>query len=179
MVTISERYLLRMIDPENTEEVERAANMDKLCYDNPCAACTREEVLERIDAAPEIFLVAVDRQSGELAGIMNGVATDDDEEFLDEFFSEARRLHDPDGSTVMLCGLDVMPEHRGQGLAKELVRRYCEIEKERGRKRLLLTCVEEKIDMYRRMGFRLVGVSSSVYGGTVWYDMDMILNENV
>ena len=79
----------------------------------------------------------------------------------------------------MLCGLDVMPEHRGQGLAKELVRRYCEIEKERGRKRLLLTCVEEKIDMYRRMGFRLVGVSSSVYGGTVWYDMDMILNENV
>ena len=179
MGALSERYLIRMIDPENVAEVESAAIMDKLCYDNPCDACTREEVLERIEAAPEIFLVAVDRQTGKLAGIMNGVATNNDEEFLDEFFEEARRLHDPDGSTIMLCGLDVMPEHRGHGLAKELVRRYCEIEKERGRKRLLLTCVEEKIDMYRRMGFRLAGVSASVYGGTVWYDMDMILNEDV
>ena len=179
MDTFSERYLFRTIDPENIEEAECAANMDKLCYDNPNDACTREEVLERIAAAPEIFLVALDRQSGEMVGIMNGVATDDDEEFLDEFFSEASRLHDPDGSTVMLCGLDVMPEYRGQGLAKELVRRYCEIEKERGRKRLLLTCVEEKIEMYRKMGFRLVGVSASVYGGTVWYDMDMVLNEDI
>ena len=41
------------------------------------------------------------------------------------------------------------------------------------------SCVEEKIDMYRRMGFRLAGVSASVYGGTVRHDMDMILNEDV
>lgn len=175
MKTVNDKFLLRTIDPEKIEEAEYAAYMESVCYDNPADACTREEILDRVAAAPEIFLVAFDRKTGEMAGIMNGVATNNDEEFLDAFFSEASRLHEPDGRTVMLCGLDVMPQYRGQGLAKELVRRYIARERERGRKRLLLTCIEEKIDMYRKFGFRLVGVSSSVYGGTVWYDMDMIL----
>ncbi len=176
MENLEERYLFRTIDPNNIGEAEYAAHMESVCYDNPADACTREEILDRAAAAPELFLVAEDRRTGRLAGIMNGVATDEDV-FRDAFFSEASLLHDPDGSTVMLCGLDVMPEHRGRGLARAMVRLYCQREKERGRKRLLLTCVEDKISMYKGFGFHLVGVSASVYGGTVWYDMDMLLQE--
>ena len=176
MDKLTDRFLFRYIDPDNTEEAEYAAYMESVCYLTPTDACTREEILDRIAAAPELFMVAEDRQSGRLAGVLNGVATNE-EVFRDEFFSEAGLLHDPEGSTVMLCGLDVMPEYRLRGLARAMISLYCECEKARGRKRLLLTCVEEKIDMYRKFGFRLVGVSASVYGGTVWYDMDMILNE--
>ena len=168
---MDKRFLLRTIDPNNEEEMERATRMDSLCYDNPLDACTREEVLDRIAAAPDMFLVAEDRESGRLAGGLNGIATNE-RDFRDEFFSEAGLLHDPDGSTVMLCGLDVMPDYRGQGLAKAMMDFYCRREKERGRKRLLLTCVKEKIPMYEGFGFRLLGISASVYGGTVWYDME-------
>lgn len=174
METIDDRFLIRMIDPNNEEEVEFAAGMDKVCYANPADACTPEEVLDRIAAAPDLFMVAVDRESGRLAAVLNGIATNE-RDFHDEFFSEAGMLHNPDGSTVMLCGLDVMPEHRGQGLAKAMMDRYCRREQERGRKRLLLTCVKEKIEMYEGFGFRLLGVSASVYGGTVWYDMERVL----
>ena len=171
---IEDSFIIRMIDPDNEEEVACAAGMDKLCYENPLDACWPEEVLERIAAAPDLFMVAVDRASGRLAGVLNGIASNESD-FRDEFFSEAKLLHDPDGSTVMMCGLDVMPEYRGLGLARAMMDLYWKREKERGRKRLLLTCVEEKIGMYERLGYQLLGVSASVYGGTVWYDMERVI----
>ena len=59
-------------------------------------------------------------------------------------------LHDPEGKNIMLCGLDVLPEYRKQGLAKELVHLYCRREEERGRRRLVLTCHAPKVKMYRK-----------------------------
>ena len=56
-----------------------------------------------------------------MAGFLNGLATDD-EILKDEFFTDAS-LHNPEGKNVMLLGLDVLPEYRSQGLARELVRR--------------------------------------------------------
>ena len=44
-------------------------------------------------------------------------------------------------------------------------------EKERGRKRAILTCLDEKIAMYEKMGYQKLGLSASVWGGEVWYDM--------
>ena len=43
-------------------------------------------------------------------------------------------LYDPEGKRVMLLGLDVLPEYRGQGLAGELVRRYVARERKRAEK---------------------------------------------
>ena len=40
---------------------------------------------------------------------------------------------------------------------------------------MVLTCVEKNIKMYEKFGYNLLGVSSSVYGGAVWYDMDILL----
>ena len=38
----------------------------------------------------------------------------------------------------MLLGLDVLPEYRGQGLAREIMERYLAWEKGQGRKRVVL-----------------------------------------
>ena len=75
----------------------------------------------------------------------------------------------------MLLGLDVLPQHRGQGLARELMFQYLNREKKKGRKTVFLTCLEEKVDMYRKMGFKDLGISASVWGGEEWHDMSYTL----
>ena len=120
-------------------------------------------------AAPDFFLVAADRETGRLAGFLNGLATDE-EALRDEFFKDAA-LHDPKGRNIMLLGLDVLPAYRGQGLARELMYQYLRREWQRGRETVILTCLEGKIKMYEKMGFENLGISGSVWGGEQWYEM--------
>ncbi len=42
--------------------------------------------------------------------------------------------------------------------------RYLAREQERGRERAVLTCVDGKVEMYRKMGFEYIGISASVLG---------------
>ena len=76
----------------------------------------------------------------------------------------------------MLLGLGVLPEYRGQGLARELMMRYLAREQARGRKRAILTCVDGKIGMYERMGFEYIGTSASVLGNAKWNEMGYIFS---
>ena len=43
--------------------------------------------------------------------------------------------------------------------------------RKRGRKGLILTCKEGLIPFYEAFGYRNLGVSASVHGGAMWYDM--------
>lgn len=151
------------------EEGAQTVLIEQICFP-PNEACSEKMMLERIAVAPEFFLVAVDKETGKIAGFLNGLATGE-RVFRDEFFTDAG-LHDPQGDAVMLLGLDVLPEYRGQGLATEIMSRYIRREKEKGRKRLLLTCLEGKIKMYEKMGFRNNGVANSTWGGEEWYEME-------
>lgn len=76
----------------------------------------------------------------------------------------------------MLLGLDVLPEYRGQGLAREIMFRYLRRESEKGRKMVFLTCLKSKVKMYTKMGYQNRGISQSVWGGEQWYDMQYVLN---
>ena len=40
-----------------------------------------------------------------------------------------------------------------------------------GRKGLILTCKDRLIGYYEKFGYVNMGVSKSVHGGAVWYDM--------
>jgi ribosomal protein S18 acetylase RimI-like enzyme len=124
---------------------------------------------ERIDKAPNLFLVAVDKKTGKLAGFLNGLSTDECS-FRDEFFTDVN-LYNPEGKNVMLLGLDVLPEYRRQGLAKELVYKYARRECENKRKMLILTCLKEKVNMYKKMGFVDRGIADSTWGGEEWHEM--------
>ena len=94
----------------------------------------------------------------------------------DDFFEDAD-VHEADGRNIMLLGLDVLPEYRCQGLARELMRQYLEREKQKGRKRVVLTCLPDKVRMYEKFGFEDHGIGESVWGGEAWYEMSIILNE--
>lgn len=168
-----ERYSFRTIKPEETEE---AAEIERICFP-PNEACSRENMIERIKAAGDLFMVAIDKETGKIAGFLNGIATDEFC-FRDEFFTDAG-THNPNGKNVMILGLDVLPECRKQGLGRELVYNYCRREQERGRLRLVLTCHANKVKMYSKFGFLDRGESASEWGGEKWHEMDIILNHEI
>jgi ribosomal protein S18 acetylase RimI-like enzyme len=162
---ILEKYEFRRIRPE---EADQAAAIEQICFP-PNEACSEQHMKERIAKAPELFLVAVDRSTGRLAGFLNGLATDE-YTFRDEFFMDAN-LYNPDGKNIMLLGLDVLPEYRRQGIAKELVYSYARRERENGRQMLIHTCLKPKVKMYEKMGFIDRGIANSTWGGEEWHEM--------
>lgn len=167
---LHENFLFRNILPE---EGEAAAEVERICFP-PHEACTKEMMLERVKRAPELFLVAIDKHTGKMAGFLNGLSTEETA-FRDEFFTDAS-LYRPEGRNIMLLGLDVLPEYRGQGLARALVETYARREREKGRKRLVLTCLPEKVKMYEKLGFVDLGIANSDWGGEVWHEMAYALD---
>ena len=158
--SILEKFEFRDI---RQEEADQAVLIEKNCFP-PNEACSEKHMKERIGVTPELFLVAVDKTTGKLAGFLNGIATDE-EKFRDN----------TKGKKVMILGLDVLPEYRGQGLAREIVRCYLQREEEKGRKEIVLTCLDEKVEMYKRFGFVDLGMSDSVWGGEEWHEMTYYL----
>lgn len=162
---IPEKYEFRNI---RQEEAEQAVEIEQICFP-PNEACSEQHMKERIAKAPELFLVAVDKETGKLAGFLNGLSTDESI-FRDAFFTDAN-LYNPTGKNIMILGLDVLPQYRRQGLGRELVFQYLRRERENGRKMLLLTCLQSKVKMYEKMGFRDRGIADSTWGGEEWHEM--------
>ncbi len=150
------------------DEVEQAIAIEQICFP-PNEACSPRAMKERIAAAPELFLVAVDKDTGKIAGFLNGLSTKESK-FRDEFFTDVS-LYDPEGKNIMLLGLDVLPEYRKQGLAREIVYQYREREHEKGRNMLYLTCLANKVEMYKKFGFEDRGIADSTWGGEEWHEM--------
>lgn len=165
-----ERFDFRLIEEDEADE---AAAVEAECFP-PKEACTLEHMRDRVKAAKEIFLVAVDKETGKMAGFVNGIATDGDD-FTDDYFTDAS-LHDKDGRNIMICGICVRPEYQKQGLARELVYNYCRREWEKGRRSLILTCKEQKVKMYKKFGFTDMGEANSSWGGQKWHQMYIHLN---
>ena len=99
---LAEHFEFRSILPEETDQ---AVAIEHICFP-PNEACSRKAMTERIAAAQELFLVAIDRTNGRVAGFLNGISTNETR-FRDEFFTDIS-LHDPKGKSVMLVGLDVL-----------------------------------------------------------------------
>lgn len=162
-----------MIRQIRREEADEAAEIERICFP-PNEACTYKQMQERVRRAPELFLVAEERETGKIAGFLNGLSTDE-ERFRDEFFENAA-LYNPDGANVMLLGLDVLPEYRRQGLATYLMKTYLKTESKKGRKKVLLTCLDSKVAMYEKMGYQDLGAANSTWGGEQWHEMCYKMN---
>ena len=93
------QFEFRSIHPE---EVEQAINIEQICFP-PNEVCSPKAMAERIAAAAELFMVAVDKTTGKIAGFLNGLSTSEDQ-FRDEFFTDVS-LYEPSGKHVMLLGM--------------------------------------------------------------------------
>ena len=155
--------IIRQVMPEDLDAVAR---VEAVCFPEAEAAA-RASFAQRIQAFPESFFVA--EKDGQIVGFINGCVTDE-RMIRDEMFEDTA-YHKPDGAYQSIFGLDVAPEWQHRGLAGDLMKHLIEDARKRGRKGLILTCKEHLIGFYERFGYRSLGVSQSVHGGAVWYDL--------
>ena len=155
-----------LIRQATMEDLDAVTRVEAICFPEAEAA-TRDSLSQRISAFPESFFVM--EKEGTVIGFINGAVTNE-QTIRDEMFEDAG-LHDPDGAYQSIFGLDVVPEYQHQGLASRLMHHLIEDARAKGRKGLILTCKDRLIGFYETFGYRSMGISASVHGGAVWYDM--------
>ena len=159
-------YCIRNVTPADLDAV---AAVEAACFP-PAEAASREAFAYRIAVFPERFFVA--ETEDRIIGIINGCASN--LPLIEDALFEPQG-HEPDGMNQMIFGLAVLPEFQRQGIAAALMQRLIDFAKQSGMKQVILTCKEQKIAYYSKFGFENRGISGSVHGGSVWYDMILTL----
>ncbi|OWR32574.1 histone acetyltransferase [Saccharibacillus sp. O23] len=130
-------------------------------------AATREAFIERIRFIPDTFIVA--EQEGTLLGYVNGPIIDQPY-ITDDLFTESQ-ANPARGGYQSILGLAVSGQARGRGVAKLLMDKLEELAETNDREGITLTCKEELIPFYEKLGFANEGVSESEHGGIRWYNL--------
>lgn len=149
-------------------DLDALAAIEAACF--PAAeAADRETLAGRLRVYPEHFWLL--EEDGRIVSFVNGMATDEPT-IRDEMFADPS-LHRPDGAWQAIFGVNTLPEYRRRGLAGLLLREAERDARAAGRKGCILTCKDRLIHYYEGFGYRDQGVSASVHGGAVWYDMTL------
>ena len=150
-------------------DLEQVTALEKICFPSVEAA-SKEAFAYRIGAFPERFFVA--ECDGNIIGIINGCASGQ-MTITDDLFEP--QGHEPEGKNQMIFGLAVHPDYRRQGIGAALMEHLIAYCRQTAMERVILTCKQEKLKYYAKFGFVDCGISASVHGGAVWYDMVLIL----
>ncbi|MCI7263659.1 MAG: GNAT family N-acetyltransferase [Clostridium sp.] len=159
----ADELFLRMAVLEDAKEI---AAVEAECF--PAAeAATERSIRERLEVYPNHFWLLTDEEK--IVGFVNGMVTEEPD-LTDEMYENAE-MHREDGRWQMIFGVDTIPEYRRRGCAGRLLRQAIADARAQGRDGLVLTCKERLIPYYARFGFRNEGISESVHGNAVWYQM--------
>ena len=148
-------------------DLEELTRIETECF--PAAeAATEESFRGRLEVYPDFFWI-LENEDGKIISFVNGMATND-RILTDEMF-ENPNLHDENGDWQMIFGVNTLPEYRKRGYAEKLINELIFEAKSKGRKGVVLTCKDKLVSYYSKFGFENEGVSESVHGGVVWYEM--------
>ena len=148
------------------EDLAAITAVEAECFPEAEAA-TEKDFRARLEAYPDHFWLLEDE--GKLIGFVNGMVTDEPD-LTDEMYEDAS-MHRANGRWQMIFGVDTLPEYRRRGYAERLLSRAIEDAKSQGRAGVVLTCKDRLIHYYAKFGFANEGVSESVHGNAVWYQM--------
>lgn len=158
------------IRPVRAEDLDRCAAIESACFPWEQAA-SREAIRDRIAAYTDHFLVG--ELDGEIIGFVMGPAIRQ-EYIADEMFGDTS-CHDEESPWQSVFSLAVHPDWQGRGYGRDLLNALIARSRQEGRRGVTLTCLEQKLEYYESFGFENRGVSKSVHGGAVWYDMVLLL----
>lgn len=150
------------------EDLDAITALEAECF--PAAeAATKDSFKSRLTVYPEHFWLLEDNDN--IASLIYGLITNE-LTVNDEMFMDAH-LHNPNGDYLAILGVITLPEYRKKGLAGKLMRQVIQDVENKNKKGCVLTCKEKLIPYYEGFGFKSTGLSKSVYGGAVWYDMNL------
>ncbi|WHY72398.1 GNAT family N-acetyltransferase [Fictibacillus enclensis] len=130
-------------------------------------AATKEALVERIQRIADTFIVA--ETDGKILGFINGPVINQPY-ITDGLFKEI--IENPKrGGYQSVLGLAVSKQARNQGIAKLLIEKMEELMRENERKGITLTCKQELVSFYEKLGFVNHGISESKHGGVTWYNL--------
>ena len=151
-------------------DLDAIAQVEAECF--PAAEAATEKSLEaRLQSYNNHFWLLLDE--GKLVSFVDGMVTDQ-KDLTDDLYENAQ-AHDETGAWQMIFGVNTIPECRKKGYAGQLIRCAIEQAKKEGRKGLVLTCKDKLLHYYENFGFVNEGVSKSVHGNVVWYQMRLML----
>ncbi|MEY8381397.1 GNAT family N-acetyltransferase [Ileibacterium valens] len=161
-----------MLDIRNASlnDLEEINRLEQACF-SPEEAASRTVLKERLETFPNHFWLL--ERDGRLVAMVNGMTTDN--EFLaDEMYANAA-MHNEDGKWQMMFGVETDPEYRHRGYASILMKEAIKDCREDSRSGIILTCKEEHIPFYEKLGFVNKGVADSAHAGKTWYLMQLDL----
>jgi len=154
----------------SAEEVEAVYRLEIQGF-SPDEASTLERLRFRQEKAPELFLGAFVPQTGSnrtLLGYVDGVLSSEI-----TLTAESMSTHVPGARTVIIHGVCVTPDARKRGIASALLAEYQRRLADAGSyERALLIAHEEMIAFYERIGFKSRGLSSIIYAGIPWFELE-------
>jgi len=155
-----------MIRKGTKEDAEILSKVEATCFP-PNEAATSKEIQERLNVYANHFLLLF--VEDRLISFIDGFCTNQ-RDLTDEMYSDAS-MHDEDGDWQMIFGLNTLPDYQRQGNAAKIINAMIDLARQEKRKGLVLTCKDRLVLYYSQFGFKNEGVSSSVHGGVVWYQM--------
>ena len=155
-----------LIRTATIDDLDAVTAVEAECFP-PAEAATRADFKHRLTHYSDHFWLMFD--GDKLIAFVDGMVTDE-ADLTDEMYERAE-LHNETGAWQMIFGVNTIPEYRKHGYAGELIKRAISDAKTQGRKGLVLTCKNKLIHYYAKFGFVNEGVSASVHGNVIWYQM--------
>ena len=150
------------------KDIAALTAVEAACFP-PAEAATEKEFIDRVQYYGNHFWLLY--EGDKLLAFVDGFVTDEPD--LTDVMYEDAALHNEQGAWQMIFGVNTLPEYRRRGLAGLLLREAERDARAAGRKGCILTCKDRLIHYYEGFGYRDQGVSASVHGGAVWYDMTL------
>ncbi|MCM1507694.1 MAG: GNAT family N-acetyltransferase [Ruminococcus flavefaciens] len=148
------------------QDLEMISELENTCFPKSEAAF-KKDLYNRIQVFPENFWLM--EQDGRIISMINGMVSDIPN-LLDDMYENAN-MHNKSGAWQMIFSVVTHPDFQNKGYAGHLMNQVIQDSVKANRKGIILTCKEKLISFYEKFGFVNEGISASVHGNTVWYQM--------
>ena len=134
-------------------------------------AASKENIEVRLSKFSEGFIVG--EAEGRIVAHINSGSTNKDD-ITDEGF-KGLVGHEACGKNIVIFSVAVDPEYQRRGAATLMMKEFIEVARGMGKEKILLLCKENLMKMYKGMGYKEIGKSTSTHGGASWYEMEYTL----
>lgn len=155
------------------QDLQALTEVEAVCFP-PEEAANEKNFEKRLRVYANHFWILENDEK--VISFINGMVTNE-KTIRDEMFADAS-LHDENGAWQAIFGVNTIPEYRRCGYAAMVMEQVIADAKKQGRKGCILTCKERLIHYYEKFGYKKIGLSKSVHGGAVWYDMVLEFDES-